>query len=95
PEFVLTNLEYPDLAVRQNIQGTVVVSFIVEPNGTLSNMTTEKEFSQICTTEAFRIMRQTKWKPAEKDGKKVRYKSKYPIVFNLNNINKDNSMSGQ
>ncbi len=95
PEFILSNLEYPDLAVRQNIQGTVVVSFIVEPNGTLSNMTTEKEFSQICTAEAFRIMRETKWKPAEKDGKKVRYKSKYPIVFNLNNINKDNSMSGQ
>jgi len=95
PEFILSNLEYPDLAVRQNIQGTVVVSFIVEPNGTLSNMTAEKEFNQLCTAEAFRIMRETKWKPAEKDGKKVRYKSKYPIVFNLNNINKDNSMSGQ
>ncbi len=95
PEFILSNLEYPDLAVRQNIQGTVVVSFVVEPNGTLSNMTAEKEFNQLCTAEAFRIMRETKWKPAEKDGKKVRYKSKYPIVFNLNNINKDNSMSGQ
>lgn len=95
PEFILSNLEYPDLAVRQNIQGTVVVSFIIEPNGTLSNMTAEKEFNQLCTAEAFRIMRETTWKPAEKDGKKVRYKSKYPIVFNLNNINKDNSMSGQ
>jgi TonB family protein len=95
PEFILSNLEYPDLAVRQNIQGTVIVSYVVEPNGTLSNMSTEKEFSQSCTAEAFRIMRETKWKPAEKDGKKVRYKSKYPIIFNLNNINKDNSMSGQ
>ncbi len=95
PEFILSNLEYPDLAARQNIQGTVVVSFIVEPNGTLSNMIAEKEFNQLCTAEAFRIMRETKWKPAEKNGKKVRYKSKYPIVFNLNNINKDNSMSGQ
>lgn len=94
-EFVLSNLEYPDLAVRQNIQGTVVVSFIVEPNGTLSNMVAEKEFNQLCTTEAFRIMRQTKWKPAEKAGKKVRYKMKYPIVFNLNNINKDNATSEQ
>lgn len=95
PEFILSNLEYPDLAIRQNIQGTVVVSFIVEPNGTLSNMVAEKEFNQLCTAEAFRILRETKWKAAEKDGKKVRYKSKYPIVFNLNNINKDNSMGEQ
>lgn len=95
PEFILSNLEYPDLAIRQNIQGTVVVSFVVEPNGTVSNMVAEKEFSQLCTAEAFRIMRQTRWKPAEKDGKKVRYQSKYPIIFNLNNINKDNSMSEQ
>ena len=95
PEYILSNLEYPDLAIRQNIQGTVIVSFIVEPNGTLSNMVAEKEFNQLCTDEAFRIMRETRWKAAEKDGKKVRYRSKYPIVFNLNNINKDNSMGEQ
>ena len=95
PEFILSNLEYPDLAIRQNIQGTVVVSFIIEPNGTLSNMIAEKDFNQLCTAEAFRILRETRWKAVEKDGKKVRYKSKYPIVFNLNNINKDNSMSEQ
>ena len=94
-EFILSNLEYPDLAVRQNIQGTVIVSFTVEPNGTISNLVAEKEFNQFCTMEAFRIMRQTKWKPAMKDGKIVRYKMKYPIVFSLNNINKDNATSEQ
>lgn len=95
PEFILSNLEYPDLAVRQGIQGTVVLSFIVEPDGMPSNMVAEKEFNQLCTAEAFRIMRQTRWKPASKDGKLVRYKVKYPIVFNLNNINKDNSSAEQ
>lgn len=95
PEFILGNLEYPDLAVRQGIHGTVVLSFIVEPNGMPSNMVAEKEFNQLCTAEAFRIIRQTKWKPATKDGKLVRYKMKYPIVFNLNNINKDNSSGEQ
>lgn len=95
PEFILSNLEYPDLAIRQNIQGTIVVSFIVEPNGTISNLVADKEFNQLCSQEAFRIMRQTKWKPAVKNGKMVRYKMKYPIVFNLNNINKDNASSEQ
>ena len=94
-EFILSNLEYPDLAIRQNLQGTVILSFIVEPNGTLSNMVAEKEFNHLCTKEACRIMRETKWKSGKKDGKLIRYKTKYPIVFNLNNTNKDNATSEQ
>ncbi len=94
-EFVLTNLEYPDLAIRQNLQGTVLMSFIVEPNGTISNLMAEKEFNHLCTQEALRIMRETKWVPGKKNGKAIRYKSKYPIIFNLKNINKDNATSEQ
>lgn len=94
-EFVLENLEYPDLAIRQNLQGAVVMSFIVEPNGTISNIFVEKEFNHLCTQEALRIIRQTKWKPGKKDGKAIRYKTKYPIIFNLNNINKDNATGEQ
>lgn len=94
-EFVLANLEYPDLAIRQNIQGTVIMNFIVEPNGTISNISIEKEFNHLCTKEALRIMRETKWKAGTKDGKLIRYKTKYPIIFNLNNINKDNATSEQ
>lgn len=94
-EFVLSNLEYPDLAIRQNLQGTILMSFIVEPNGTISNLMAEKEFNHLCTQEALRIMRETKWKPGKKDGKAIRYTTKYPIVFNLKNINKDNATSEQ
>jgi TonB family protein len=94
-EFILANLEYPDLAIRQNLQGAVVMSFVVEPNGTISNISVEKEFNHFCTAEALRIMRETKWKAGTKDGKLIRYKTKYPIVFNLNNINKDNATSEQ
>jgi TonB family protein len=94
-EFILSNLEYPDLAIRQNLQGTVVMNFVVEPNGTISNIAVEKEFNHFCTEEALRIMRQTKWKAGKKDGKLIRYRTKYPIVFNLNNINKDNATSEQ
>jgi TonB family protein len=94
-EFVMENMEYPDLAIRQNIQGTVVLSFVVEPNGTLSNMFAEKEINHLLTKEALRIMRETKWKPGKKDGKYVRYKWRYPIVFNINNTYKDNSSSQQ
>ncbi len=94
-EFVNSNLEYPDLAIRQGLQGTVILSFVVEPNGTLSNMLVEKEFNHLCTQEALRVMRETKWKPGTKNGKLIRYKTKYPIVFNLNNVNKDNATGEQ
>ena len=94
-QYILSNLEYPDLAIRQNLQGIVLLNFIVEPNGTISNIIVEKEFNHLCTEEALRIIRTTKWKPGKKDGKAIRYKTKYPIVFNLNNINKDNATSEQ
>jgi TonB family protein len=94
-EYVLSNLEYPDIAIRQNLQGTVLLSFIVEPNGTLSNIVVEKDFNHLCTNEAIRVLKSTKWKPGIKDGKLIRYKTKYPIIFNLNNINKDNATSEQ
>lgn len=94
-EYINKNLEYPDLAIRQNIQGTVILNFIIEPNGYISNLYVEKEFNHLCTQEAYRIMKDIKWKPAIKDGKYVRYKMKYPIVFNLNNINKDNATGEQ
>lgn len=93
--YILSNLEYPDLAKRQGLQGVVVLSFVVEPNGTLSNLFVEKEFNHLCTAEALRLLRDTKWKPGTKDGKYVRYKSKYPIVFNINNTTRDNSMGEQ
>jgi protein TonB len=73
----------------------VLLSFIVEPNGTLSNIVVEKEFNHLCTNEAVRVLKDTKWKPGIKDGKLIRYKTKYPIIFNLNNINKDNATSEQ
>jgi hypothetical protein len=94
-EYILNNLEYPDLAVRQNLHGVVLLNFIVEANGTISNLFAEKEFNYLCTKEAYRIMRETKWTPGTKNGNNIRYKMKYPISFNLNNINKDNATSEQ
>ena len=73
----------------------MILNFVVEPNGTLSNLSIEKEFNHLCTNEALRIMRETKWKAGKNGSKLIRYKTKYPIIFNLNNINKDNATSEQ
>lgn len=94
-EFILKELDYPPIAVKQNIQGTVVLNFVVEPNGCPGNIAVLRGVNAGCSEEAIRVLRLTRWKPAVKDGHLVRYNVTYPIVFNLNNINKDNSSSEQ
>jgi TonB family protein len=95
PAFILENLEYPNVAKTQNIEGTVQLSFIVETNGFVSNIKAVKAVNGGCTEEAIKVMKMTKWKPAVKNGKFVRYKMTYPITFNLKIINKDNSNTNQ
>jgi TonB family protein len=94
-QFIVDNIEYPNVAKLQTIEGTVVLSFIVEANGFVSNVTPIKSVNGGCTEEAIRVMMMVRFKPAEKNGKYVRYKMQYPITFSLKNINKDNSNSQQ
>jgi len=91
PAYILENLDYPNVAKTQNIEGTVQLNFIIETNGFVSNIKAVKGVNGGCTEEAIRVMKNTKWKPAIKNGKFVRYKMAYPITFNLKNINKDAS----
>jgi TonB family protein len=88
-EFILSNIEYPNVAKTQNIEGTVNLSFIVETNGHTSNVKVLKGVGGGCSEEAVRVINLIRWKPAEKNGKLVRYKMNYPITFNLKIVNKD------
>jgi protein TonB len=88
-DFIVTNMEYPAVAKEKSIEGTVVLEFVVETNGFITNVAVKQGVSGGCTEEAMRIMRQTKWQPAMLNGKWVRYKMNYPITFGLQNTNKD------
>lgn len=90
-QFIFESIEYPNVAKNQNIEGTVPLSFIVEANGYVSNVKPLKIIGGGCTDEAIRVINLTRWKPAEKSGKYVRYKMTYPITFTLKNISRDNS----
>lgn len=94
-EFVLTNMEYPKLAVEKSVEGTVIVEFVVETNGYVTGVTVKQSVGAGCTEEALRVIKLTKWQPASLGGKFVRYKTTYPFTFSLRNINKDNSSSNQ
>lgn len=94
-EMILTGMDYPKLAIEKSIQGTVVVEFVVETNGYITGVTVRQPLGGGCTEEAIRVIKFSRWQPAVLNGKFVRYKTSYPITFNLRNVNKDNTSSVQ
>lgn len=94
-KYISSELEYPQEAKVKSIEGTVVLSFIVEPNGFISNLNVEKSVGGGCQEEAIRVIGQTKWNPAQKDKRLVRCKMTYSVVFKLNDGFKDNAQGTQ
>ena len=92
-EFILANIEYPKLAVEKSVEGTVIIEFVVETNGYITSLNVKQGVNTGCTEEAIRLIKLTKWQPAILNNKLIRYKTSYPITFNLRNVNRDNSNS--
>jgi TonB family protein len=85
-QFLAKNLQYPELAKQQNIQGTVFIRVIVEKDGTLSEFKILNTPGAILSEEAIRILKLSpKWGPGIQNGKPVRTYFNIPILFNLNN----------
>lgn len=75
-------LKYPNLAKAKKIQGTVMVSFVVEKDGGITNMQLVKKANEMLNQEALRVMRMMpKWKPGKNHGKPCRTVVAVPIVF--------------
>jgi len=79
--FVL-NMRYPLAAYTNGISGTAYVNFIVETDGSVSDVLVLKPIGYGCDEEATRLVSQmTGWEPGEQDGKKVRVRSNIPVYF--------------
>ena len=66
------------------IQGTVYVSFVIEKDGSVSNIKVLRNIGGGCGEEAVRVVQaMPKWKPARQRGKRVRAQYTLPIKFNL------------
>ncbi|WP_259069578.1 TonB family protein [Mucilaginibacter sp. X4EP1] len=85
-KFLSKNLRYPSKARGNNTQGRVIVNFIVEKDGTLSDMKVIHGIGDGCDEEAVRIMKLSPpWTPAIQNGKPVRVSYTVPIGFQLAN----------
>ena len=83
-EFVARNVKYPQLARETGIQGRVFVSFIVEPDGSISDVSVLRGIGGGCDEEAVRVVKSMpKWNPAKCRGEAVRSAMQIPISFKL------------
>ena len=83
-KYLSKNLRYPSQAQENNIQGRVTVSFIVETDGSLSNIHVLRGIGAGCDEEAVRVIKKAPaWRPGKQNGKAVRVMYNVPIVFNL------------
>ena len=85
-KYIHQNLKYPSVALKQRIHGKVACSFIVNEDGTVSDVKLEKGVYIFLDDEALRVLRtMPRWNPGKKDGKSVKVKCYVPVHFELRN----------
>jgi len=83
-KFIQQNLKYPQLAKENNITGRVFVQFVVEKDGSVSNVKAARDIGGGCGAEAVRVVKSMpKWTPGKQRGKAVRAAYTLPVNFVL------------
>lgn len=83
-EYLNTNIKYPKDAIKQKVSGRVMVMFVVETDGSLSNVRVARKVFPSLDAEAVRVVKSMpKWKPGKEKGKVVRVNYTMPVVFSI------------
>ena len=83
-EYLSKNLKYPAEAREKNVQGTVFVSYVVQPDGSVTNAEVLKGIGKECDDEARRVVAgMPPWQPGKQGGKAVAVRHSLPIRFGL------------
>ena len=83
-DFLNSNIKYPEISVKNNSQGKVIIEFVVEKNGEISNIKVLKGVDPFIDAESIRVVNQMpKWIPGKQLDKKVRVRQRLPIKFKL------------
>lgn len=83
-KFIQRNLRYPEMAMEREIEGKVFVSFVVEKDGTISNVNIVKGIGGGCDEEAIRVIRKSpRWRPGMQHNIPVRVRYNMPLSFML------------
>ena len=87
-DFIYQNIRYPETARLEGIQGTVVINFVVEKDGTVSEAKVVKDIGGGCGAEGLRVVNGMnelgiRWIPGKQSGVPVRVQFNLPIKFKL------------
>ena len=83
-EYLAKNIKYPQLARESGIQGRVFINFVVENDGSVTNVKVMRSLGGGCDEEAMRVVKSMpKWKPGKQRGKPVRVSYNLPVNFKL------------
>lgn len=84
-KFLIENLQYPQDAIKNKIQGRVLVQFIVDKEGNINDPSILQGVYPSLDAEALRVVKlMPRWTPGYQDGQPVNVQYALPIVFKLN-----------
>lgn len=82
--FLSSNTKYPVVAQENSVQGRVIVSFVVERDGSITDVRVVRSVDPSLDREASRVVRSMpRWSPGKQNGSAVRVKYTVPVVFRL------------
>lgn len=83
-QYLMKNIKYPEQAMKEGIQGRVAVRFIVEKDGSISDVKPVLSVHPLLNKEAVRVVESMpKWSPGKHNGKPVRVRFNLPVMFKL------------
>lgn len=83
-EYLAKNIKYPQMARETGVKGRVFIGFVIEPDGSVSNIQVLRGIGGGCDEEAMRVVKSMpKWKPGKQRGKAVRVSYNLPVNFQL------------
>ncbi|MCE1188649.1 MAG: energy transducer TonB [Ignavibacteria bacterium] len=86
-EFLATHMQYPEIAKRAQIEGTVFIAFVIDKNGKPRNFRVLKGLGGGCEEEALRVLQlMDNWSPGRQSGRPVSVQVSIPISFKLKSL---------
>jgi len=83
-DYLNNNIKYPEACRRDSIKGRVIISFVVEKDGSINSSEVVKSVHEQLDAEALRVISaMPKWKPGKQRGKTVRVRYTLPVNFRL------------
>ena len=83
-KFLAKNIKYPEEAVKNKVEGRVIIQMVVKKDGSIANAKVVRSIDPLLDAEALRVVNlMPKWKPGKNQGEAVRVRYTMPVMFRL------------